>query len=1386
MFPNYIYFFRKVIQVTAFFSVFSEIFSAIISYKTINPYKEELVNLYEDNPQQFYLYENAKFLQENTYDIIIQVKNILKQYNDAKIYIYASDTYYYNIGNIIKFNETNKELIDYENKFDVSYFNENYTELSICKNNIFYKYYYIVFIKSNTINNFKCSFILFNTLDEIELIPNNSINNFYYRYKNNYSYTNYIFKINTKYISNKDKYKYCNVQFLASFEDILFNLNIFKINDNRTNFHQISNFDNINSLDYTLEINDTQIFYINVSYIKLNNMHDYDNNIKSFSIFFNFLSLNLNSFQKIPDFSQKFTFLAKKEYYFYSLLDISTNYSNNMTILDNFLFYIIKHNSNDDILINNDYYSLDYLIYNNSNDNCSIINNEFITNIIISNKNYFIKSKYFFDEYKSTFYYKVKINKYDNINKLLIIKIYSNDNTIKNILAIKSIYFRALPLTLLTDNMYNYKKSFIQYYTPNNILDSIGYYYIPNKIIIKNKILYCPYENTMNLFFGEFDISESIMLPSAENQKLVIIHPNNITLFNGITVVTNSRSNYFIQYGEIDDIILNNIKINYFMNDDKLNKEIAINDNIKELYFFNIYNFNSSFILDMTLIFGNVSMEYLSFDSLSDTDKNFYNIFPFNKELLNKKIKTINNPTLIDISNIEVIRIINNQYINETENSNTKNIIKSLFYIKKHKLYSEIEENLFLPLFISSKDLFAKYKINLNSISGEIKYKFIIFTYNPLIDYNNACNLSVSINNESFYLSKNENNRIHRGVITISRFNQVKITNNCHNNFLIWTQIGNLGGNEYEIIYASKKNFNSVMTTGKIYLFIFDFINIVNKKLFGLYPYKFIFNLIKPVSNTCNGYYFQSLVNSNFNEENFIFGPTSVNSIYYEILQSGNKISLYDELNFEEFNEILKDKYYLNTLIQQINGYLIVNFYMEYKFDLTNKKNELEYFQFDDSIYTVNFELAESNQHKYLLFQVLPCDIGKDFDVLFFKDNTNISFTFSNADDNGRIEKITHDNIFGFININQITNENIYSNFIRVQNPDKLFIRYLYSNSKVDFDLINILEDESKYKYNINIEKIRKVENKDIFSISFDCFLKNTITNYFILTLNEQEKEIINECQFLSYLYNYNYKSSIYSSNNRFFSASISNNNYISFKDEGTSDRISKDITFDTYGNYKVYILAEELENYSLYKLLGAKTYSYIDDGNNTNKKENTKENEVSIILILLIIVLSLLIIILSFFIIYHYIRKENINRIISFINLPNNNSIKTNKKNMILSFLNSHNEINNNKSHNNLFFPILRDSDNLKLEEQDLINNNSKDNRINNNIYDINNQNKKLNDVNLEEEKSEPPPPPITAIPPENTVSYMLKEINKSNGHIYDKDKQFTNDGSYETNRGE
>ena len=1398
MFPKNIYFYPKLVQIIYYLTFFIEIKSEITSFKKITKYKEEKIYLDKDNPKEFYYYQNTKYQQENNYDIIIQIKDLLKQNIDANIYIYTANNYAYNINNIIKIDKVNGELIDYQYKYNLNQSNENYSEFLINNinkdndaNNTSLQFYYIIFVKGNKINSFKCNFILFNTLDEIEITPNDFTNKFYFRYENNYITSNYIFKINSRNFLNK----YLNIQFLANYENSLFNIDIYRI-INGNSSSSIFSSKTFNSLDYIMEINDNKLFYLNLTFIRKNNNNLEKNN---FAIFFDFLLLNAGNFQKIPEISKSFNFLSIKEYYLYTFIYQYSNYNNNISELDKYLFYILKVLSNDDILINYDYISLDYLLINlkdNFSENNNEINNEYINNIINNNQNNFIKLKYFCDEENSIIIYKANPNKIENINKLLILKIYPNDKDIKNRLKLKIFNFRSLPLVLLTDEVYNDRRSYIQYYNSENYLDRIGYYYIPIKSVNKNKILYCPYENTMDLFFGEFDVSENIMLPSMENQKLLIINPNNATLYNGITIITrNKNNNYFIQFGDIDDTITNNLKINYFISEEKMNKEIVINDNIKELYYFSTYNFNDSFILDFILSYGNVSVEYLSLETVTDYDKNFYNIFPFNKELLNNHIKIINDPILINTSNIEIIRIINNQYTNEKENSNK--LTKSLFYINKYKLYSEIEENQLLPLFISSNENIIKYRINLNTANGEVKYKFLLFNDYALIDDNNneydEYNISITINNESFYLSKKDNNLVHRGIINIIRYNQVKIVNNCHKNVLIWTQIGNLDESDYKIYYASEKAFNSVTTTGKAYLFVFDYINIINKKNYGLYPYKFIFNLQKPVSSKCNGYYFHSLVNSKFRVKNFLFSPTNVNSIYYEIIHSGNNISFFNDLSFEEFNLILNDKFYLSTIMQIINGYLIINFYMEYKYNLTDKKNELVLFKFDESIYTINFELEKSKKNQYLLFQVLPCEYIKDFNVLFFKENSNISYSIFNNDNNSKIESITQSNIFGFINMEQIKNEDINPNYLGIIKPGILFVRYLYTNSLIDIELINSLHDEDKYKYNINIEKIRKVGNKDIFSISFDCFLKNTITNYYILTLREQDEDIINECQFLSYLYNYNNKNQIYSTNinNRILSDTINFNKYISFKDEGTSDRISREITFDSYGNYKVYILAEELENYSLFKLLGVKTYSYINEGNeneiNNDKKEN---NEVSIILILLIVILSLLIIILSIFIIYHYKRKVNINQIISFINLSNNKSINSNKNNILLNLISNRNENNNN---DNLFFPILNDS---KIEMEEVKNNNnSLINIQNNNKNNLDNKNEINNNyddnkdiIDFDEEKSDPPPPPITALPPDNKISEMLNELktNKSNAKIYDKEKTYTNDGSNITNKGE
>jgi len=132
---------------------------------------------------------------------------------------------------------------------------------------------------------------------------------------------------------------------------------------------------------------------------------------------------------------------------------------------------------------------------------------------------------------------------------------------------------------------------------------------------------------------------------------------------------------------------------------------------------------------------------------------------------------------------------------------------------------------------------------------------------NPFNEEYQEYNISISINNESFYLSQIDNNIFHIGVASILRFNQVKITNNCHKSLLVWVQIENFDESNYEVFYASQNYFNGVISTGKIYLFLFDYINIIKKKDIGLYPYKFIFHLEKPISSKCNGYYHQLLVN---------------------------------------------------------------------------------------------------------------------------------------------------------------------------------------------------------------------------------------------------------------------------------------------------------------------------------------------------------------------------------------------------------------------------------------------------------------------------------------------------------------------------------------------
>jgi len=773
--------------------------------------------------------------------------------------------------------------------------------------------------------------------------------------------------------------------------------------------------------------------------------------------------------------------------------------------------------------------------------------------------------------------------------------------------------------------------------------------------------------------------------------------------------------------------------------------------------FFNKIFLNEFYILQANVIYGDISIDYLCLDNLTDSEKNYNNIFPLNKQLLINHIKVIKNPILINCSRLEIIRIMNNKYINEIQNIN--NPTKNLLYINRYKLSSEIEQNQLSALFIPSDNDITKYKINTNSINELLKYKFIIFGYEPEYEFH----IVININNKRINISSNDKIRNYTGEINISKYNnQIRIFNNGNQNLFLWSIIGNFDDTNIEIFNASNSFLNNYMSVGKTYLFVFDYFNIINKESLGLYPYKFIFSLERTNSLRSDGYYSQFLADINLSLENNLFNLFNINAIYFELKNSEEIILFNDGLNFEKSDSYLNTYKHQNiyTFINLVSGYLMIKFYMIYRYELSDKKNKLLSFDFDKSIYAINYHIEKPKKNNNLFFQTLICFPERDYNITFFQENSNISYSLNNNNDKGVLKEISFGNIFGYIDLNQYNNninENEY--FIVITKPGKLFMRYSYAKDKIDFDIINSIKNNSKYNSNINIEKTRKIENKDIFSISFDCLLKNTLINYYLLILEEKEEDMNNECQFLSYLYQHGNNDEKYLNN---LINNLEYQKFISFKDEGTYDRITKEITFEDFGHYKIYILAEEIENYSFYKLLGRKEYSYVFDSsenNNVNKEKENKEEEdngISSFLIALIIILSILIL-LVVLTIYRYVKKDNFNQIIAFMNLPKKNS--SNKINMLLNeSLNSDFSLNNSQ----------------KINERKLVEEMKERNEEN--ISEKKNFSKEDNQNDL-------PPPPLTAFPSsDDTIKELVNQMKskKVERKLDDKDKIYSNDNSH------
>ena len=321
--------------------------------------------------------------------------------------------------------------------------------------------------------------------------------------------------------------------------------------------------------------------------------------------------------------------------------------------------------------------------------------------------------------------------------------------------------------------------------------------------------------------------------------------------------------------------------------------------------------------------------------------------------------------------------------------------------------------------------------------------------------------------------------------------------------------------------------------------------------------------------------------------------------------------------------------------------------------------------------------------------------------------------------------------------------ENALNNeiFINIIKPYQNYIKYYYTN-----DINNNYVFQNNY--NINIEKEQNNgNNKNIFIVSFDCFLTNIKTNYTILILNKNEtkNEITNECEFFSYL-------------------EIRNNitKYFSFIDNNENIRIKKEISFEKFGNYAIYILAQSLNSLSIFKFLGFESYTYTNIlyQNTSNQKKESKNPEIFVILIFIFLVIILIIL----FIVFRHIRKR---KIIQLFNSLNRSFLSQD----IISSKNTNKAINNINDLNYIDITnSINIEDNNNNENKDILFEKPKKNDYNQYNNSEENQEKKVDYKDMDPEPSllcQSPAPLLgnTFLSEEDKIRNELAKINnKSN----------------------
>ena len=1271
----------------------------INTYKDISEYEHISLYLKEEDHYSIFKYNNKR---EET--------NLVLQLNTTSSYL-PINIYFYN-NNEITYNESSGEFKNYVKKYkqDIIKENEEFEFESDSKD------CYIVFSISVYNQSYNGSFTVFQI--PVDLLLNDVMaknNNFYFLYGNNFesisSESKYVFRIDSNEFNNDNRiYIHCLTKSLISKDIIIKDNDDLIILENDTN-----------NLDYYLDITKKKVYNIELK-AKYNDTF-------SFAVFFEILYDAKDKVKFIGDNKSVCKYiLGETTYYFYDYIN-TTKYQ-----LNDSLFYVSYLSSLEKRII------VEYFtVYNYTNkDNLDI---DELNEIALNGNFTQMKDK---KEINNIFYYKYH-NENKTNNNIVVFRIKPNYSEILNL---NLFCIKKLPVIEINSDFFEQK------FTSDFILDNIGYFYLPNKKTyyndsLTNILLYGSEKNSFEVYEGLYDIVDS----NEKDNKLIenddkFLILNNTSKNYTIKIINLEKFNYTFQ------LFLTSFKSSSFcINKNGKNKEIYMNNSIKEFYLINSNKNTERFILEPRVIYGNFTAKYFNLDSIeNESNLNIKDIFDNNNNL-----EIIYNSKLTN-SSLEIIKIINNDF-------NSSIDFKGLIYINRYNFSDNIKKGILTPIFLQKNEK-SSSKIMTNYNNQNLDY---IIKYDPnypeLLEENH---IIIDIGKEKLTLNKNKN--ILKGKFNNADNGQTIIYfENLSNNysFLLWVKFYIQEEEEsFSKIQLSSDYYNGKIKNNGNYIFSLDWDNILNSiKLYGNKIKPNIFNCYIMGDNNINlskGYYYQ-IITENYNYDFYLYNSINT-SISYEL--NSSHYFFQTKIDIPKMNELLNENKIFHTVLYTEDNVpnTQLSFYINYMYQEELKPNSLLLLNFSTNIYSLDLNISKpKTSNSNIFFQAIYCNDEEPPEI-------SLLYSYSGGSNykklNYSFQKESKNNFYYMAKLEDADNMNY---LFQIFYPQNLFFQYDYfdDDENINNNLNRIFNDYSYY--NINIEKLGEE-----LIVSFDSFELNTLTNYSLLIRNELDEKIINECQFLSLL-------SSYESKNLLIFNSI---------DSGRNQRVKININIKEYGNYEVYIFAQTLNNITRYKLLGSKAYSFIINEGSQND---------SSIFVILLIISNIFLILLIIIIVICYCYKKQKNNNLENSSENNNSNIKAsllstpssdnNISNKVEKFDkpssnentdNINNEIDNNINNNNI--SIIQESNfNILNKDAALISGSindegeSKDkiniqNNNNENTFEGNND---IDNKNLDDENSQGAAPAFDFIKTENPEDKKIDNIFDERNNVKDEPKE-------------